>query len=323
MKHKTPFYLQLSCPRAVLLFKESSKKPKYILTDNNFNSKSKTIFKKEKPKIKESIFNLIRNTKKNQIRRENKMVINNKNRINNYISILNDAHIDEGIVINQYFSYLKKNDIEYEKSQQLKMKQMIIPIKYQEKLIKDKKKSIKFFKSISNHMIMKYMFENKDKLNQYMNEIYSYKSRNSLSLNYNKRRFSTNQSVLSTRTNYKQNVLKTYSNYDDNLKYIDTINNQSKDTISNLKLKIRGSISLKPKDSLSINFLKQEKIKNKRKSSVYTIRGDDKELDIQYFTPLIKKKNMKYYTENNKNNNKGKVTSRSGYKTLKYKFTND
>ena len=49
----------------------------------------------------------------------------NKKKINNDYSILNDAHIDEGIVLNKYFAYLKKYNIDYEKSKQLKLKQKL------------------------------------------------------------------------------------------------------------------------------------------------------------------------------------------------------
>ena len=128
MKQKIPHYKNLYCPRGSLLLQESSKLSKYNLTNPDFNkysTKSKMIFKKEKPKIKESIFNLLRNTKKVQIRKEHKLVNKNKKTINNYISILNDAHIDEGIVLNKYFAYLKRYNVEYEKSQQIKLKQIL------------------------------------------------------------------------------------------------------------------------------------------------------------------------------------------------------
>ena len=198
MKQKIPHYKNLYCPRGSLLLQESSKLSKYNLTNPDFSkysTKSKMIFKKEKPKIKESIFNLLRNTKKAQIRKEHKLVNKNNKTINNYISILNDAHIDEGIVLNKYFAYLKRYNVEYEKSRQIKLKQILIPIKTQEKVIRNMKKNMKFFKSISNHMIMKYMIDNKEKFNQYMNEISSYKTRNSLSINNHRKTISTEKNI--------------------------------------------------------------------------------------------------------------------------------
>ena len=148
--------------RSPLILKESSKKSKYTLTTPNSNPhsiKSKMIFKREKQKVKECIFSHLRSSKKIQIKRENKMMNKNKDTINDYIDVLNDANIDEGIVLNKYFAYLKKYRFEYAKSQESKFRQLIIPIKNQEKEIKNLKRNIKFFKSISNHMIIKYMIE--------------------------------------------------------------------------------------------------------------------------------------------------------------------
>ncbi len=239
MKQKIPHYKNLYCPRGSLLLQESSKLSKYNLTNPDFNkysTKSKMIFKKEKPKIKESIFNLLRNTKKVQIRKEHKLVNKNNKTINNYISILNDAHIDEGIVLNKYFAYLKRYNVEYEKSRQIKLKQILIPIKTQEKLIRNMKKNMKFFKSISNHMIMKYMIDNKEKFNQYMNEISSYKTRNSLSINNHRKTISTEKNISISKfsnNNNNKNALKTYSNYDENLRYINSYMNIDKNLNGN------------------------------------------------------------------------------------------
>ena len=114
---KTHFYIKLYCPRTSLLFQENLKQSKYNLTSKS----TKRTFKKEKIKIKESLYNFVRNTKKNQVKNEERTINRNKNKINKYISILNDANIDEGIVLNKYFAYVKRYNIEYEKSQKLKL----------------------------------------------------------------------------------------------------------------------------------------------------------------------------------------------------------
>jgi hypothetical protein len=324
MNQKIIHYKNLYCPRGSLLLQESSKISKYNLTNPDFDKssiKSKMIFKKEKPKIKESIFNLLRNTKKVQIRKEHKLVNKNKKTINNYISILNDAHIDEGIVLNKYFAYLKRYNVEYEKSRQIKLKQILIPIKTQEKVIRNMKKNMKFFKSISNHMIMKYMIDNKEKFNQYMNEISSYKTRNSLSINNHRKTISTekNISISKFSNNNNKNVLKTYSNYDENLRYINsymnTDKNLNRNTISNLKLKIGDTLS-------SYSMKKNSKIKNKRKSSaMIKSKKETVKVNNKYFTPFKNRKVFLNIGENNKNNEIH--SSRTDYRTRNYKFNND
>jgi hypothetical protein len=324
MNQKIIHYKNLYCPRGSLLLQESSKISKYNLTNPDFDKssiKSKMIFKKEKPKIKESIFNLLRNTKKVQIRKEHKLVNKNKKTINNYISILNDAHIDEGIVLNKYFAYLKRYNVEYEKSRQIKLKQILIPIKTQEKVIRNMKKNMKFFKSISNHMIMKYMIDNKEKFNQYMNEISSYKTRNSLSINNHRKTISTekNISISKFSNNNNKNALKTYSNYDENLRYINsymnTDKNVNKNTISNLKLKIGDTLS-------SYSMKKNSKIKNKRKfSAMIKSKKETVKVNNKYFTPFKNRKVFLNIGENIKNNEIH--SSRTDYRTSNYKFNND
>ena len=327
MKHKTNLYLKLTCPRASLLLQDSSKKNKYLLTSPDYikhSMKSKMIFKIEKPKIKESIFKLIRNTKKNQIRKDYKKADTNKNMIKKDISILNDANIDEGIVLNKYFAYLKKYNIEYAKAQELKLKQLLIPIKNQEKMIKNLKKSLNFFKTISNHMIMQYMVDSKDKFKQYMDEISTYKTRNSLSLNYNKKRFSTEKNTSLSKANDNKIILKTVSNFDDNLRYTDTNNSQNRNTISNLKLKIEDSLSIKKRDSVSSYTRNKSKFYINRRSSV-TINNHRGSIDFnrKYFTPFNVKKTKNYFAENNKNNYNEELSSRSNYKTQQFKFNNN
>ena len=328
MNHKTHLYTKLYCPRYTLLFPESNKESKYILTNPNYGKHSiqtKTIFKKEKCKIKESVFNLVHNIKKNQIKREHKTIDINKNKINKCIEILDDANIDEGIVLNQYFAYMKRYNIEHEKSQKMKLKNFLIPIKNQEKMIKNIKKNINFFKSISNHMLMKYMIENKEKLNQYMDEISPNKTRNSISYSHNnKKRYSTEKSISLTKQNYDKNILKTFSNYDDIRNNKNSINGKSSNyfnrkTVSNLKLKIGDSLILRNKKSLSPFSTGKMKIKNNKRFSV-TINSNRHSIKLnnQYYTPSARKKFSQNLFENNKNNEI--ITNRSDYKTSISKF---
>ena len=324
--------MKLYCPRRSLLIQESPKLSKYSLTNPNLKNhsiESKMIFKKENPKMKESIFNLIRNTKKNQIRKEQNIVNKNKITIKNYIDVLNDAHIDEGIVLNQYFAYLKKYNIEYSKSQQIKLKQILIPIKNQEKSIKNMKRSIKFYKSISNHMIMKYMVENKDKFNKYMNEISSYKTRNSISHNHNKKRFSTEKNISTSRINDNKSVFKTYFNYGENLKYKNSYldknnkNDVNRNNISNLKLKIGDSSSLKNKNTLSTYLSRKNTEHKNSKGSSVTLDYNRTSINVnnKYYTPFRNKKKFTNISDNNKNNEI--FFNRSEYKTQKYKYSID
>jgi hypothetical protein len=331
MHGKVHYFTKYTCPKAFLLFNETAKLSKSNLTNpdfKNFLIKSKNVFKKEKSKFKESVFSLLKNTQKVQIRRDNKMVNQNKKTINKYINILNDAHIDEGIVLNKYFAYLKKYNIEYEKSQQLKLKEKLIPILNQEKMIKDLKKNIKFFKSISNHMIMKYMIENKDKFNQYMNEISTYKSRNTLSNNYRKKTLSTEKNSSLMKTNDTRTILKTYSNNIENFRYnnfyVASDDYLKKNTISNLKLNIMDS----PKVSNENIILTQSRDNKHRVKNKKHLTGSSKffngSIDVsnKFFTPFKVRKIKINSTENKKIRNEN-LSSRSDYKTKNYKFNND
>ena len=172
-------------------------------------------------------------------------------------------------------------------------------------------------------MLMKYMIENKEKLNQYMDEISPYKTRNSLSYN-NKRKYSTEKNISLTKQNYDKNVLKTFSNYDDIRKNKNSINGKNNNyfnrkTVSNLKLKIGDNLFLRNKKSLTPFSTNKMKIKNKKRFSV-TINSNRHSIKLnnQYYTPLAKKKFSQNLFENNKNNEI--ITNRSDYKTSISKF---
>ena len=320
MKNKTNLYIKLYCPRVSLLSPENLKKPKYYLTNPNLNKSSKRTYKKENLKIKESIYKFVRNTRKIQVKNEEKFINGNKNTINNYISVLNDANIDEGIVLNKYFAYVKKYNIEFEKSQQLKLKGKLIPIKIQEKLIKNLKKNIKFFKSLSNNMLMKYMIENKEKFTQYLDEISSYKTKNS-SYNHNKKKYSIDINNYTSKSNKSKTILNTVTNeqnnrYQNHLK--DKSNYNNLNTVSNLKLKL-GEIKNKYLLTPYSRNKSKDKYSGKTNSTHYSNK-DSIKINNKYYTPYIKKKFIKNCLDNNKNNEI--QTSRSDNKLQNYEFQN-
>ena len=313
MKNKTNLYIKLYCPRAFLLSQENLKQPKHYLTNPKLNKSSKRTYKKEKLKLKESVYKFVNNTRKIQVKNEEKFINGNKNTINNYISVLNDANIDEGIVLNKYFAYVKKYNIEYEKSQQLKLKGKLIPIKIQEKLIKNLKKNIKFFKSLSNNMLMKYMLENKEKFSHYLDEISSYKTKNS-SYNYNKKKYSINinnftSKSIDTKTNFKTVTNEENKIYQNHLKNNNN-NYINLNTVSNLKLKL-GEI----KNNYLLTPYSRNRSKDKYNAKTNSTRFSNKDsikINNKYYTPYIKKKHIKNSSDNNKSNEI--KTSRSDYK---------
>ena len=154
--------------------------PKYhlILNNNNYILNRKNLYKKEKIKNKEYIFKSFKEVSKKVILKEKINFKNNHKKLLNSMAILNDTNLDEGIVLNKYFAYLKRSGIEYKEQMKLNYKNMITPIMKKEKEIKKMKKNINFYKSITNQMLLKYMIENKDKLNEYIKEIYTYRYKN-------------------------------------------------------------------------------------------------------------------------------------------------
>ena len=112
--------------------------PKYELTSpnkslkylpifkvNNNLSKTKIIFQPEKMKEKENIFKEFKNTPRKQFLKEQIILKKKKIKLLDSFSVLNDANIDEGIVLNKYFVYLKNADKEYNKYMELKKKKYL------------------------------------------------------------------------------------------------------------------------------------------------------------------------------------------------------
>ena len=181
-----------------------------IIKSNNYLVKSKKTFKREKYKEKEDIFKTIKEIPRKQIKREQYILNKNIKLLLESFSVLNNASIDEGIMLNKYFAYLKRADIEYKEMLKQKYKNMIIPIKLKEKEIKNIIKKIRFHKSVSNQMMMKYMVDNKRKFNDYLKEV---------SLDKSERYRSTEANNDSNRTKNLSMLfsrVKANSNYDKN-----------------------------------------------------------------------------------------------------------
>lgn len=201
---------------------------------NNYLVKSKKIFKREKYKEKEAIFKEIKEIPRKQIKRDQYILNKNIKLLLESFSVLNNATIDEGIVLNKYFAYLKRADIEYREMMKKKYKSMIIPIKLKEKEIKNIIKKIRFHKSVSNQMIMKYMVDNKEKFNEFLKEVSldkserhrntetnndSYKRRNlsmlfggvKVNSKYDKNNFFTHSANFINRRNLRKNKTKKFT----------------------------------------------------------------------------------------------------------------
>lgn len=142
-----------------------------LINSNNYVLKSKNLFKLEKPKKKESIFKEFKDVPKKIIIKENTSIKKKQRALESYFAILNNTNLDEEIVLNKYFAYLKKSKTETSEFKELHVKDMLTPIKKKEKEIRERKRRIKFYNSISNQMLIKYMVENKKKFTKYMSEV--------------------------------------------------------------------------------------------------------------------------------------------------------
>ena len=142
-----------------------------LINNNNYLLKSKNLFKLEKPKKKESIFKEFKDVPKKIILKDNKSIKKKLKDLKNYFDILNDTNLDEEIVLNKYFAYLKRSKTEADEYKELHAKDILTPIKKKEKEIRERIKRIKFYNSLSNQMLIKYMVENKKKFTKYLNEV--------------------------------------------------------------------------------------------------------------------------------------------------------
>ena len=190
-----------------------------LFKSSDFIQKRKNIFKKEKMKPKEYIFKSFKEVPKKQIKKDNETVIKAQKHLLHSITILKDTNLDESIVLNKYFQYLKKCGIERQKLLNIEFQNMLTPIRKKEKEIEDLKKNIKFYKSISNQMLLKYMLENKDKLFEYMkekakddDEMESYREQSHKSRNNNNSPDKSNSKLSKSSSNEVKNIFLTKAN---------------------------------------------------------------------------------------------------------------
>jgi hypothetical protein len=142
-----------------------------LFQKNNYILRTKNIFTKEKPKDKECIFKELTDTSKKMILKDKLNLRRKQRQLLASFAILNDTSLDEGIVLNKYFAYLKRIKIEENEQLHLKYLKMLIPIKQKEKEIQEIKRKIKFFKSVSDRMLLKYMVDNKEKFTKYLDDV--------------------------------------------------------------------------------------------------------------------------------------------------------
>ena len=142
-----------------------------LFQNNNYLLRTKNIFTHEKPKDKEYIFKELTDTSKKMILKDKINLRKKQRQLLESFAILSDTSLDEGIVLNKYFAYLKRSKIEENEKLHLKYLKMLIPIKKKEKEIQEIKRRIKFFKSVSDRMLMKYMVDNKEKFTKYLEDV--------------------------------------------------------------------------------------------------------------------------------------------------------
>jgi hypothetical protein len=142
-----------------------------LINNNNYVLKSQNLFKLEKPKKKESIFKELKDVPKKIILKDNKSIKKKLKDLKTYFAILNDTTLDEEIVLNKYFAYLKKSKTDANEFKELQARDLIYPIKKKEKEIRERKRRLKLLNSISNQMLISYMMENKKKFTKYLDEV--------------------------------------------------------------------------------------------------------------------------------------------------------
>lgn len=265
--------------------------PKYhlLFNSNNYLSKKKNIFKPEKKKDKENIFKYFKEVPKKQIKREQITLNRNHKQLLKSFAVLNNANIDEGIVLNKYFIYLKKSGVEYKELMNLKLKNMLTPIKEKEKEIQNMKKNINFYKSISNQMLMKYMLDNKDKLYEYISSYKNKRNYESYHDFHSPRNitFFSDKSNSKSFSNLKNHFLTSSKNNNQRNTYIrrQLLENKKKKIIPKLKL-------VDNRNNIFITTYSRNRKKYYSNKKVLTTPKSSEIINRKYFTPqLTKRKN--------------------------------
>ena len=308
----------------------SKKSLKYhlLFPKNDFLFKKDNVFRQEKMRFKENIFQSFKNTPKREIKKENFKMKKNMNKLIHSISILNNANLDEGIVLNKYFTYLKNYELEYNKKLELELENLLKPIRKKEKEILIMKKNIKFYKNISNQMLLKYMVENQDKLYKYMKEISTYQNKDD-EINY--------QCFRTRNIAYfpEKNSSKTNSYFNNGNKIFNTCSNNLNNKKINLRKQIFENRDKKFAPKLKLNdeennifITSYSRNKNKTNSNlrVLTAISSPKKsfcTNGKYFTPqTIKRKNKLYITNNEKSTGKTDYSSIKSNKIKDFAFNN-
>ena len=256
--------------------------------NNNYLLKKKDIFKSEKIKEKENIFKLFKEIPKKQIKKGKSSLKKNHKQLLKSFATLNNANIDEGIVLNKYFLYLKNSNIEYRELMELKLKNMLNPIKEKEKEIQNIKKRIKFYKSISNQMLMKYMLDNKDQLYEYIS---SNKNKNTKN-NYNDK--TNSKTLCNSKNNFLSNSKNQNQNQNNTIIRRKLLENKRNKIIPQLKLK-------DDTNNFFITGFSRNNNKYSYKNKALTSPKNSVAINKKYYTPQTSKRKNKDYnltTEN-------------------------
>ena len=308
-----------------------------LLKSSDYLQRRKEIFRPEKIKLKENIFKSFKEVPKKQIKKEKENIQKAKAHLLHSLAILKDTNLDEGIVLNKYFLYLKKSGVEYKEYMKMKLQSMLKPIKAKENEIKNLKKNINFYKSISNQMLLKYMLESKDKLYEFMkeklkegnngyescrNNSHSYKTRN---LTYISDK-SNSRTSKSTSYNVKNLFLTNANNNTQKNKYLRKQlleNNKDKKIvpkIPELKLKEEENNLFITSYSRNKNNNSKQGTKNLGNANTYCSNSyiSIKKAFLTPQTTQRKKSSYNLYLNTEKSNKKSNYSGRCSYKMKNY-----
>ena len=278
-----------------------------LINSNNYVLKSQNLFKLGKPKKKDSIFKEIKDVPKKIILRDNKSIKKKLKDLKNYFDILNDTNLDEEIVLNKYFAYLKRSKTEADEYKELHAKDILTPIKKKEKEIRERIKRIKFYNSLSNQMLIKYMVENKKKFTKYLNEV----SKNNI------KKYDSYDQSNKIGSLYNQNNHR----YDDNLFL--TCPNINAHKIINLK---KGLLHSKAKTYMSLGNKEDNKdigLNSNNKNNIFITSFNKKTSNFLTNTKNSFRIRKKYHTLNNKKRGSKIDTTIGEYssdKIIKYNY---
>ena len=319
--------------RYQLTYTNKSANLKTLLNNNIYLLKSKDLFKLEKQKFKEDVFVNFKEVSKRQIRDEQYLLKRKQKELSEKFSILKDANIDEGIVLNKYFSYLKNSELEENELKSSHLKNMLTPIRKMEKEIKDIRRKINFHKIASNLMLMRHMIENKEQFSKYLKEIAANKIKNYESYEDSGRIRNLTHSYDIKNTKYK---IKSNGNKKKNLNNLKTsFGKKWRNTYTILRplLKIDNNDNNNDEnknynDELFITSNSNNKNNFKRiniKPSTTTIPTPKSSLSFnkKYFSTQLKNGfNTISNINNKKRSNKINYSNKEQYKIKKYNFNN-